>query len=285
MESGSNSAGNYNVHLYAKILVALVCFILVLFSFIFMVTSSHAADPNQMQDRMATITITLTSFINTATATSTPTPTPTATNTPTPTATRTPRPTPTPTATKTPRRTPTPTATLSAAATAIPTATATRVKATSTVGTVTASPTIGQTPTSVPGASATTTTNNTGNGTPPSGQQGSGLGIVFFPLLIGALLFVSIVIVLGFLFLRKSLLPPQPLRVNLPPSGAQPWRRVRTGSMNGNTNIAGDPLQNSGPTLILPVTTDSSEPSTEKIKLVTRRGTRLVKLEETRQGT
>src|SRR5205823_5638312 len=146
MESGSHSAGNYNVHLYTKILVALVCFILVLFSFIFMVTSSHAADPNQMLDRMATIT--LTGFINTA----------------------------------------------------------------------------------------TTTTNNTGNGTPPAGQQGSGLGIVFFPLLIGALLFMGIVIVLGFLLLRKRLLPPQPLRVNLPPSGAQPWRRVRTGSMTGYTN-------------------------------------------------
>ena len=274
MESDSHSAGNYNVHLYTKILVALVCFILVLFSFIFMVTSSHAADSNHMQDPIATIT--LTRFINTTTATSTPTPTPTATNTPRPT----------PTETKTPRRTPTPTATLSAAATAIPTATATRVKATSTVGTVTASPTIGQTPTSVPGGSATTTTNSTGNGTPPSGQQGSGLGIVFFPLLIGALLFMGIVIVLGFRFLRKSLLPPQPLRVNLPPSGAQPWRRVRTGSMNGNTIIAGDPLQNSGPTLILPLmTTNSSEPATEKIKLATRRGTRLVKLEETRQET
>ena len=270
MESDSHSAGNYNVHLYTKILVALVCFILVLFSFIFMVTSSHAADPNQMLDRMATIT--LTGFINTAKATSTPTPSPTATNTPTPT----------PTATKTPRRTPTPTATLSAAV--IPTATASRVKATSTVGTVTVSPSTGQTPTSVPGVSATTTTNNTGNGTPPAGQQGSGLGIVFFPLLIGALLFMGIVIVLGFLLLRKRLLPPQPLRVNLPPSGAQPWRRVRTGSMNGYTNIAGDALQDSGPTLILPVTTnDSSEPATEKIKLVARRGTRLVKLEETRQ--
>src|SRR6266581_3034721 len=263
MESDSHSAGNYNVHLYTKILVALVCFILVLFSFIFMVTSSHAADPNQMLDRMATIT--LTGFINTATAISKPTPTPTATNTPTPT----------PTATKTPRPTPTPTATLSAAV--IPTATATGVKATPTVGTVTASPSTGQTPTSVPGGSATTTTNNTGNGTPPAGQQGSGWGIAFFPLLIGALLFMGIVIVFGFLLVRKSLLPPQPVKVNLPPSGAQPWRRVRTGSMNGNTNIAGDPLQDSGPTLILPVmTTDSSESATEKIKLVTRRGTRLV---------
>src|SRR6266700_1630689 len=286
MESDSHSAGNYNVHLYTTILVALVCFILVLFSFIFMVTSSHAADPNQMLDRMATIT--LTGFINTATAISKPTPTPTATNTPTPTPTATKTPRPTPTATKTPRRTPTPTATLSAAV--IPTATATGVKATPTVSTVTASPSTGQTPTSVPGGSATTTTNNTGNGTPPAGQQGSGLGIVFFPLLIGALLFMGIVIVLGFLFLRKSLLPPQPLRVNLPPSGAQPWRRVRTGSMdgsmNGNTIIAGDPLQNSGPTLILPLmTTNSSEPATEKIILGTRRGTRLVKLEETRQET
>ena len=280
MESGSHSAGNYNVHLYTKILVVLVCFILVLFSFIFMVTSSHAADPNQMLDRMATIT--LTGFINTATAISKPTPTPTATNTPTPTPTATKTPRPTPTATKTPRRTPTPTATLSAAV--IPTATASRVKATSTVGTVTVSPSTGQTPTSVPGVSATTTTNNTGNGTPPAGQQGSGWGIAFFPLLIGALLFMGIVIVFGFLLVRKSLLPPQPVKVNLPPSGAQPWRRVRTGSMNGNTNIAGDPLQDSGPTLILPVmTTDSSEPATEKIKLVTRRGTRLVKLEETRQ--
>ena len=91
---------------------------------------------------------------------------------------------------------------------------------------------------------------------------------------------MGIVIVLGFLLLRKRLLPPQPLRVNLPPSGAQPWRRVRSGSMN----IAGDALRDSGPTLILPVmTTDSSAPATEKIKLVTRRGTRLVKLEETRQ--
>ena len=284
MESGSHSAGNYNVHLYTKILVALVCFILVLFSFIFMVTSSHAADPHQMLDRMATIT--LTGFINTAKATSTPTPSPTATNTPTPTPTATNTPTPTPTETKPPRQTPTATATIAAAATAIPTATATRVKATSTVGTVTSSPSTGQTPTTVPGGSATTTTNNTGNGTPPAGQQGSGLGIVFFPLLIGALLFMGIVIVLGFLLLRKRLLPPQPLRVNLPPSGAQPWRRVRTGSMNGYTNIAGDALQDSGPTLILPVmTNDSSEPATEKIKLVARRGTRLVKLEETRQET
>lgn len=286
MESGSPSAGNYNVRLFAKILVALVCFILVLFSFIFMDANSYAADSKQKLDGMATITLT---GINTLTATSTPTSTPTATGTPThtPTATNTPR--PSPTGTKPPRRTPTATATLAAETTAIPTATATGVRATSTVGTVTSSPGAGLTPTSVPGVQATTTTNDSGNGTPPAGQQGSGLRIVFFPFVTGALLFVGMVIVLllGFLMLRKHLLPPQPLRMNLPPSGAQPWRRVHTGTIHSNANIAvGDPAQDSGPTLILPAMyADSSEPATEKVKLVTRRGIRLVKLEETRQET
>jgi hypothetical protein len=126
-----------------------------------------------------------------------------------------------------------------------------------------------------------TTAKDSGNGIPQAGQQGSGWGIVFFPFIIGALLFVGIVLVPGLLLLRKRLLPPQPIRVNLPPSGAQPWRRVRIDSMHDNTNIAADPLQDSGPTLILPVmSADSSESATEKVKLVTRRGTRLVKLEE-----
>ena len=285
MESGSPSVGNYNVRLFAKILVTLVCFILILFSFIFMDANSYAADSNQRLDRMATLTLT---GINTPISTSTPTLTPTATDTPTPTPTATNTPRPTPTKTKPPRRTPTATATLATEATAIPAATATGVKATSIVGTVTSSPSVGQTPTSVPGGPATTTTNDSGNGTPPAGQQGSGLGIVFFPFVTGALLFVGIVIVLllGFLLLRKHLLPSQPLKVNLPPSGAQPWRRVHTGSIHGNANIAGVPSQDSGPTLILPAMyADGSERATEKVKLVTRRGIRLVKMEETRQET
>lgn len=283
MESGSTSAGNHIVSLFAKILVALVCFILVLFSFIFIEANSYAADSKQSLDRMATTTLT---GITRRTATSTPTSTPTATNTPTPTPAATNTPSPTPTATKPPRRTPKATATLASDATAIPTATVTGVKATSIVGTVTSGPSAGQTPTSVPGGLATTTTNDSGNGTPPGGQQGSGLGIVFFPFVTGALLLVGIVIVLGFLLLRKHLLPPQPFRMNLPPSGAQPWRRVYTGSIHSNANIGGDPSRDSGPTLILPAMyADSSEPATEKVKLVTRRGIRLVKLEETRQET
>jgi hypothetical protein len=92
------------------------------------------------------------------------------------------------------------------------------------------------------------------------------------------------VIVFGFLLLRKKLIPPQPVKVNLPPSGAQPWRRVRTDSLSGNTNIALIPLQDNGPPLIVPMMgIDTPERATEKIKLATRRGTRLVKMEETEQ--
>jgi hypothetical protein len=95
---------------------------------------------------------------------------------------------------------------------------------------------------------------------------------------------MGVVIVFGFLLLRKKLLPPQPVKVNLPPSGAQPWRRVRTDSLSSNTNITVAPLQDNGPTLIVPmIATDSPERATEKIKLATRRGTRLVKMEEAEQ--
>ena len=70
----------------------------------------------------------------------------------------------------------------------------------------------------------------------------------------GALVFLGLVSVflIGFLLLRQRLLLPQPVPVNLPPSGAQPWRRVRSGSLHNHTNIAGDSLQDSGPTLLLP---------------------------------
>ena len=70
----------------------------------------------------------------------------------------------------------------------------------------------------------------------------------------GALVFLGLVSVflIGFLLLRQRLLLPQPVPVNLPPSGAQPWRRVRSGSLHNHTNIDGDSLQDSGPTLLLP---------------------------------
>ncbi len=253
MESGSPSPGNYNVRLYARMLAALLCFIVVLFSFLFMSANSQAAASRQRSDQSATVTL---STIKTSTATSTPTITPTATNTPMPTPTATSTPKPTPTATRHPRQTPTATATMAATT---PAATATVVQATSTTGTVTTSSSTGQTPTSVPTASATatittTTTNYADNGTARTGPPAGGFGITSFPFMSGALVFLGLVSVflIGFLLLRQRLLLPQPVPVNLPPSGAQPWRRVRSGSLHNHTNIAGDSLQDSGPTLLLP---------------------------------
>jgi hypothetical protein len=277
MESGSPSPGNYNVRLYARMLAALLCFIVVLFSFLFMSANSQASASRQRSDQSATFTL---STIKTSTATSTPTATPTATNTPTPTATSTPK--PTPTATRHPERTPTATATMAATT---PAATATVVQATSTTGTVTTSSSTGQTPTSVPTASATatittTTTNYTDNGTARTGPPAGGFGITSFPFMSGALVFLGLVSVflIGFLLLRQRLLLPQPVPVNLPPSGAQPWRRVRSGSLHNHMNIAGDSLQDSGPTLLLPPMAltgnqqGESSPATEKGTLALQSG-------------
>ncbi|OLC61708.1 MAG: hypothetical protein AUH89_02300 [Ktedonobacter sp. 13_1_40CM_4_52_4] len=50
--------------------------------------------------------------------------------------------------------------------------------------------------------------------------------------------FVSALFV-GLLLLRKHLLPSPAPHAGLPPSGAQPWRRVRTESLNGITNVPG----------------------------------------------
>src|SRR5207244_10847842 len=93
-----------------------------------------------------------------------------------------------------------------------------------------------------------------GNGTARTGPPAGGSGITAFAFMSGALVFLGIVSVflIGFLLLRQRLLLPQPVPVNLPPSGAQPWRRVRSGSLHNHTNIAGDSLQDSGPTLLLP---------------------------------
>src|SRR5207247_622169 len=77
MESDSHSRGDCNVHLYANILATLLCFMLVLFSFIFIDANSHAAASKQGLGQSDTVMLT---SVKTGTATSTPTPTPTATN-------------------------------------------------------------------------------------------------------------------------------------------------------------------------------------------------------------
>lgn len=62
--------------------------------------------------------------------------------------------------------------------------------------------------------------------------------------MIGAFVFLGLAsaFFIGFLVIRRRLLPPQPINVNLPPSGAKPWKRVRSESLHGNMTFAGESL-------------------------------------------
>jgi len=114
----------------------------------------------------------------------------------------------------------------------------------------TASPTgIGnQTPSPISGVPTTTNGGGNGNGggnsngTPPALSQGGLFGLSLSSFIIGSLILLGIVgaILLSLVLLRKRLLPNPSPQVNLPPSGAQPWKRVRTESLNGISNVPGD---------------------------------------------
>ena len=101
------------------------------------------------------------------------------------------------------------------------------------------------TPTSVPATQSSSNGGGTGSppptSTPPTTQGGGGGGIGSFllPLVIGliATFAIAAVCLLGFVFLRRRMLPNDHLRSNLPPSGARPWSRFRQGSMHGGTNL------------------------------------------------
>jgi hypothetical protein len=92
-----------------------------------------------------------------------------------------------------------------------------------------------------------TTTNGGGNGggngdgTPPALPQGGLFGLSLSSFIIGSLILLGMVgaIFLGLVMLYKRLFPNQTPQVNLPPSGARPWKRVRPESLNGITNAPG----------------------------------------------
>ncbi|GAC1350562.1 MAG: hypothetical protein NVSMB27_34220 [Ktedonobacteraceae bacterium] len=108
-------------------------------------------------------------------------------------------------------------------------------------------PTSGGNQTPSPISAVPTTTNGgdnsggNGDGTPPALPLGGLFGLSLSSFIIGSLILLGIVgaIFLGLVMLRKQLLPNQTPRVNLPPSGARPWKRVRTESLNGITNAPG----------------------------------------------
>jgi hypothetical protein len=99
-----------------------------------------------------------------------------------------------------------------------------------------------QTPTPISGVPTTTTNNSTGGGnnnTPPT-SPGSGFSLPVATITISLLVFLALAgaLLIGFTLLRRKLLPnPTPLAGNLQPSGAQPWRRTRSSSLNGTTEV------------------------------------------------
>ncbi len=54
------------------------------------------------------------------------------------------------------------------------------------------------------------------------------------------LLGLASAVLVSFMVIRKRLLPSPAIQPGLPPSGAQPWKRVRSGSLNSTTEAQGD---------------------------------------------
>jgi hypothetical protein len=237
MDTNTNEVGNNKARPIARLIAAAFCLFLMLISFALVNINTQAANAHQVAK--------YSSLIPADTGTPTDTPTPTPTDTPTPTNTPTPTPTPTKTPTHTPTPTPKPTtpptATPTTAPGVTPTATTAKPTATAHAATTPTSTSSDQTPTPISGV-PTTTTNNSNNGgsnNTPTTPTGGGFSIPFGSITMGLLgiLGLASALFIGFVVFRKYLLPTPPPQASLPPSGAQPWRRVRMGSLNGIADV------------------------------------------------
>src|SRR5579883_2198776 len=228
---------------------AALCCSLLLFTLVGMLAHLRATYAHQ-----ANVTPTVTQFV---TSTDTPTDTPTPSPTPTPTPSPTPSPTPTtaptatpttaPTATPTqPRPTPTrqsgPTPTSTVGNQVYPTAT----PAPNTTPTAAASPTPTGTGSSLSTATPIATAITPGNSTdqsstsPDNSSTGNKTSDSITPMLVlGSLAAGLLLLVVVAIFLVRKLLNPVPAQASLPPSGARPWSRTPSPSMDGATNLYG----------------------------------------------
>ncbi len=235
MDSKTNNVGDHKVRPLARIIAATLCLILMLMSLALVNATSFAATAHHANKQSSA----LPSKTSTITPTDTTTPSPTSTLTPSPTNTITPSPSPTPTKTPTPK----PTATATSAPGATPTATTPKPTSTAQPGTTPTSSDNSQTLTPISGVPTSTTNNgnNGGNNNTPTTPTGGGFSLSLGTISMGLLTLLGFVSALfvGLLLLRKHLLPSPAPHASLPPSGAQPWRRVRTESLNGITNVPG----------------------------------------------
>ncbi|SRR6266581_3600246 len=235
MDSKTNNVGDHKVRPLARVIAATLSLILMLMSLALVNATSFAATAHHANKQSSA----LPSKTSTITPTDTTTPSPTSTLTPSPTNTITPSPSPTPTKTPTPK----PTATATSAPGATPTATTPKPTSTAQPGTTPTSSDNSQTLTPISGVPTSTTNNgnNGGNNNTPTTPTGGGFSLSLGTISMGLLTLLGFVSALfvGLLLLRKHLLPSPAPHASLPPSGAQPWRRVRTESLNGITNVPG----------------------------------------------
>src|SRR6266516_3442210 len=235
MDSKTNNVGDHKVRPLARIIAATLCLILMLMSLALVSATSFAATAHHATKQSSA----LPSDPPSTTPTDTPTPSPTSTLTPSPTNTITPSPSPTPTKTPTPK----PTATATSAPGATPTATTPKPTSTAQPGTTPTSSDNRQTLTPISGVPTSTTNNgnNGGNNNTPTTPTGGGFSLSLGTISMGLLTLLGFVSALfvGLMLLCKHLLPSLASHASIPPSGAQPWRRVRTESLNGITNVPG----------------------------------------------
>ncbi len=241
MNSKTNNVGDRKVRPTAHIIAVALCLLLMLMSFALVNATSLNASAHHANKQTYSIP-----------ATDTSTPSPTDTSTPSPTITPTPSPTtpPTPTKTPTPKPTPKPTSTPTSAPGVTPTATTSQPTPTTQPGTTPTSSDNSQTPTAISGVPNTNTNNgnNGGNNNIPTPPSDGGFSLSPSTVSIGLLTLFGFggALFVGLLLLRKRFLPRPVPQASLPPSGAQPWRRVRSGSLNGitNTRIDWNSVQN-----------------------------------------
>lgn len=228
LEAGSGKIRRTDNVLYArftpdKVLVGMISLILLLLSLIGAIatlTTPHAIAASAIID-------TDSGMKHTSTPTTTPTLTPTLTSTPTLTATPTFTPTPTSTSMPSPTATsmPSPTAS-STMVTTLPTPSISPTHASSAaIANATRGATV--TPQSlVPGQTATTTSNSTVPQSTPQEQQKNTFPFIALAIGVPGMIATLVFLLIGWWLLRKRLLPNN--TVKLPPSGADPWSRVRS---------------------------------------------------------
>src|SRR6266568_1218125 len=256
-----------------RTLAGALCFTLLVLSFLWVSINSYAAPAQSTVGNTATPPL----MKPTATPTTPPTATPTKPPTPTPTTPPTATPTPQPTATPTSQPTTTPTTPPTATPTSQPTSTPTSQQTATPIAGTTPTPTtsVAATPTTNPGPTATHTvptlststaqtpvvpsgsndpTNNGGSNSSTNGSASKAQGhftLPPLPLIIGAVLLLSLagVGLFGVTLLRRDISPLPAGKLRLPPSGAKPWKRIRTDELDDDISLNGSLPLNGAPNL------------------------------------